>query len=123
MEQEICRAFEILSYVLVEMPGAPVKQALLDAGIGGDLMRQSYFTIMTKNAKAGEKERFYKVVRETLESIVKNGIDKKALEAALNGIEFREREAVLVGFRHLRRGFTMMMTLILHFYMRNIIVF
>ncbi len=100
MEQEICRAFEILSYVLVEMPGAPVKQAILDAGIGADIdvdfcdiMRQSYFTIITKNAKAEEKERFYKIVRETLEGIVKNGIDKKALEAALNGIEFREREA------------------------------
>ena len=43
-----------------------------------DIMRQSYFTIITKNAKAGEKERFYKIVRETLEGIVKNGIDKKA---------------------------------------------
>ncbi len=100
MEQEKCLAFELLSYVLVEMPGAPVKKALLDAGIGTDIdvdfcdiMLQSYFTITTKNAKAGEKDRFYQIIRETLEGIVKNGIDKKVLEAALNGMEFREREA------------------------------
>jgi len=100
MEQEKCRAFELISYVLVEMPGAPVKQALLDAGIGTDvdvdfcdILRQSYLAICTKNAKPGESERFYKVIRETLEDIVKNGIDKKALEAALNGTEFKEREA------------------------------
>lgn len=100
MEQEKCLAFELLAYVLVEMPGAPVKKALLDAGIGTDIdvdfcdiMLQSYFTITTKNSKAGEKKRFYQIIRETLEGIVKKGIDKKTLEAALNGMEFREREA------------------------------
>ncbi len=100
MEQEKCLAFELLSYVLVEMPGAPVKKALLNAGIGTDIdvdfcdiMIQSYFTITTKNAKAGERDKFFKIIRETLEGIVKNGIDKKTLEAALNGMEFKEREA------------------------------
>ncbi len=100
MDRNVCRAFELISYVLVEMPGAKLKQALLDAGIGTDIdvdfcdiLRQSYFAITTKNAKAGDKDRFYKVIRETLEDVVENGIDKKALEAAINGMEFREREA------------------------------
>lgn len=100
MDQEKCRAFELLSYVLAEMPGAPIKQALLDAGIGTDIdaefcdiLRQSYFTVCTKNAKPGDRDKFYKIVRETLEDIVKNGIDRKTLEAALNGTEFKEREA------------------------------
>lgn len=100
LNQKVCRAFELLSYVLVEMPGAPLKQALLDAGIGSDIdvefcdiLRQSYFGITTKNAKPGQKETFYKVIRESLEKVVKEGIDRKALEAAINGTEFREREA------------------------------
>lgn len=100
MDQEVCRAFELLSYVLVEMPGAPLKQALLDAGLGNDvdvdfcdILRQSYFCVSTKNAKAGEKERFLQVVRQTLEQQVRDGIDRKALEAAINGTEFKEREA------------------------------
>lgn len=100
MDQEVCKAFELLSYVLVEMPGAPLKQALLDAGIGNDvdgefcdILRQSTFCVTTKNAKAGEQEKFYQIIRETLEKLVKEGIDRKALEAAINGTEFKEREA------------------------------
>lgn len=100
MDQEKCRALELLSYVLVEMPGAPVKKALLDAGIGTDIdvdfcdiLRQSYFTICTKNAKPGNRDKFYQIIKETLEDVVKNGIDRKTLEAALNGTEFKEREA------------------------------
>lgn len=100
MEQEKCRAMELLSYVLVEMPGAPVKQALLDAGIGTDIdvdfcdiLRQSYFAIYAKNAKAGDRDRFYKIIRETLEEIVQKGLDKKTLESVLNGTEFKDREA------------------------------
>jgi Zn-dependent M16 (insulinase) family peptidase len=100
LDQKICRAFEVLYYVLVEMPGAPLKQALLDAGIGSDvdgefcdILRQSMFTISTKNAKAGQKQDFYRIIRETLEKLVAEGIDRKVLEAAINGMEFKEREA------------------------------
>ncbi len=100
MDQEVCKAFEMLSYVLAEMPGAPLKQALLDAGIGNDvevdfcdILRQSYFMLSTKNAKAGQKEEFYRIIRETLEQVVRDGVDKKALEAAINNTEFKEREA------------------------------
>lgn len=100
LDLNACRAFELLSYVLVEMPGAPLKQALLDAGIGSDIdvdftdiLRQSYLAIITKNAKPGRKKDFERIIRKTLEKIVKEGVDKKALEAAINGTEFREREA------------------------------
>lgn len=99
LDQYKCRAFELLSYVLVEMPGAPLKQALLDAGIGSDIdvdfsdiTRQSYFALTTKNAKPGQKQDFYRIIRETLEQVVSEGIDRKILEAAINGTEFRERE-------------------------------
>lgn len=97
--QEVCRAMGLLSYCLVEMPGAPLKQALLDAGIGTDIdvdfddsMCQCTFSIVTKNAEAGKKDEFYRVIRETLEGIIKDGVDGKDLEAAINGMEFREKE-------------------------------
>lgn len=96
----VCRAFELLSYVLAEQPGAPLKQALLDAGIGTDvevdfcdILRQSMFSISTKNAKPGLREKFYQTIRETLEKVVADGINRKDLEAAINGTEFRERES------------------------------
>ncbi|MCH5267324.1 MAG: insulinase family protein [Lachnospiraceae bacterium] len=100
LDINVCKAFEVLSYVLAEQPGAPLKQALLDAGIGTDvdvdfcdILRQSMFTIFTKNAKPGLRDKFQKILRETLESQVKKGINRKDLEAAINGMEFREREA------------------------------
>ena len=37
LDVKVCKAFEIMAYVLAEMPGAPLKQALLDAGIGTDI--------------------------------------------------------------------------------------
>lgn len=100
LDQKVCKALELIAYVLVEMPGAPLKQALLDAGIGSDIdvdfcdiLRQSTFTITTKNAKPGQKQMFYRILMDTLKQVVKEGIDRKALEAAMNGTEFREREA------------------------------
>lgn len=100
LDSRLCRAFDLLSYVLVEQPGAPLKQALLDAGIGTDvdvefcdILRQSMFTVSTKNAKPGMRDEFYRIIRETLEKLVSEGINRKDLEAAINGTEFRERES------------------------------
>ena len=100
LDQKVCKALELIAYVLVEMPGAPLKQALLDKGIGSDIdvdfcdiLRQSTFTVTTKNAKPGQKQEFYQTLKETLEQVVRDGIDRKVLEAAINGTEFREREA------------------------------
>lgn len=100
LDVKVCKAFEVLAYILVEMPGAPLKQALLDAGIGTDIdvdfcdiLRQSYFCITTQNAKAGDREKFYNIIMDTLRQQVENGLDSKALEAAINAMEFKEREA------------------------------
>lgn len=100
LDVKTCKAFEVLAYVLAEMPGAPLKQALLDAGIGTDIdvdfcdiLRQSYFALTTQNAKAGERKRFYDIIKSTLQEQVEKGVDQKALEAAINAMEFKEREA------------------------------
>ena len=100
LDVKVCKAFEIMAYVLAEMPGAPLKQALLDAGIGTDIdvdfcdiLRQSYFALTTQNAKAGDRQRFYDTIHSTLQEQVKQGLDQKALEAAINAMEFKEREA------------------------------
>lgn len=100
LDPVVCKAFELISYVVAEQPGAPLKQALLDAGLGTDvetdfcdILRQSTFSIVTKNAAPGQRDKFYNIIRQTLETVVKEGINRKDLEAAINGLEFREREA------------------------------
>ena len=51
------------------------------------------FLLYSKNANRDQKEAFIRVIEETLQSIVKNGMDKKSLEAGINYHEFRFREA------------------------------
>lgn len=99
-DKELYVAFQVLEYALVTMPGAPVKQALLDKGIGKDIdgkynnwILQPYFSITARNAEKEQKEEFVKTIMDTLKEQVENGIDKESLLAALNTFEFQYREA------------------------------
>lgn len=100
MDITLCAAFEVLDYALLSAPGAPLKKALLDAEIGKDIygsyddgILQPYFTIVAKGANGEKKEEFVTIIRKVLTEIADNGIDKKAVEAGINYLEFRYREA------------------------------
>ncbi len=100
LDPEFCNGFEALTDVLCSMPGAPVKQALLDAGIGTDLscvydtgVKQPYFSIIAKNANAEQKDEFIRIIEETLKGTAGSGLDRKAIRASLNSSEFKYREA------------------------------
>ena len=100
MDRELYQAFEILDYALLSAPGAPLKKALTDAGIGKDIMGsydngvyQPIFSVVAKNAEESQKDEFVKVIEDVLRGQVKNGINQKALLAGINYNEFRYREA------------------------------
>ncbi len=92
--------FSVLEYILLEVPGAPVREALNDAGIGDETgggymsgMRTPYFSIFAKNAQAGQKDAFLGTVKDTLRTLAEEGIDRRTIRAAINFMEFRAREA------------------------------
>ena len=100
LDRELYQAFSVLDYVLVSAPGAPVRQALIDAGIGQDVygsfedgMLQPFFSIVAKNANKEDQERFVSIIEETLQKLVKEGLNQDALLAGINSTEFRFREA------------------------------
>ena len=100
LDRELYLAFQILDYALLSAPGAPLKKALTDAGIGKDIMGsydngiyQPIFSVIAKNAEKSQKDIFVETVEEVLRTLVTDGIDKKALEAGINYHEFRYREA------------------------------
>ena len=100
LDKELYLALQVLDYALCSAPGAPVKVALLDAGIGEDVysvcengILQPFFSFVAKNAREEEKEKFVRILEETLQKLVKDGIDKNSLYAALNNFEFKYREA------------------------------
>ena len=99
-DAELHLAFEILTYLLLETPAAPLKKALLEANLGEDVfgsydnsILQPVMSVVVKNSNEDKKERFQKVVIECLERLVSEGIDKKLIEAAINIHEFKLREA------------------------------
>ncbi|MCI8268233.1 MAG: insulinase family protein [Lachnospiraceae bacterium] len=93
-------AFQILEYTLLGAPGAPLKQALIDAGIGKDVLGgyesgilQPYFTVIAKDANRDQRGEFLAVVKGTLRKLADQGINRKSLLAGMNYYEFKYREA------------------------------
>ena len=92
-------AFQVLEYVLLDAPGAPLKQALLDAGIGVDIyggfedgILQPSFEVTTKGARQEQREVFVETIEATLRKLAEEGLQKRSLLAGLNSLQFRLKE-------------------------------
>ena len=100
LDEMLYQAFDVLDYALVSSPGSPVRQALIDAGIGDDVygsydagILQPVFSFVAKNANASQADEFESIIESTLKEVVKTGINKEALLAGINSSEFKFREA------------------------------
>ncbi len=100
LDPKLYRAFRVLDHVLVDSVGAPLKQALLDKGLGTEIdslyetsIKQPFFSVLAKNVNSGRKEEFLETVTSVLQSICQEGLNQKSLQAALNSMEFQTREA------------------------------
>ncbi|MBQ7360378.1 MAG: insulinase family protein [Lachnospiraceae bacterium] len=100
LDQDLYVALQVLDYAIGTTPGAPIKKALIDKGIGQDIVSyysngilQPYFMVAAQNTSVDRKQEFVDTIDEVLANLVKEGIDKKALLAGINHFEFRYREA------------------------------
>ena len=100
LDPKLYVAFQILEYTMLDAPGAPLKQALIDAGIGKDVMGgyengilQPYFSVIAKDANKEQKGEFLAIVKGTLRKLADQGINRKSLLAGMNYFEFKYREA------------------------------
>ena len=100
LDRELYVAFQILDYALCSAPGAPLKQTLVDRGLGKDVysiydngVRQPYFSVISKGVSADKEQEFLTVINEVLTEIAEKGFDEKALLAGINYYEFKYREA------------------------------
>ena len=93
-------AFHVLRYILLGMPGSPLRKALIESGLGDDLagvgleseLRQMYFSTGLKGIDPGTADQVEALILETLEVLASQRIDPQTIEAAMNTIEFRLRE-------------------------------
>jgi len=93
-------AWQILEYLLIEMPSSPLRKALIDSGLGEDLagvgleaeLRQMFFSTGLRGMREADAPKVEALVRKTLERLVRDGIPDDLVQAAVNSVEFRLRE-------------------------------
>ncbi len=99
-DAQIVLGLNILTYILVATPASPLRKALIDSGLGDDLiggglsdsLRQAYFSTGLKGIAIEDAPRVEALIMQTLADLVEGGIEADMVAAALNTIEFRLRE-------------------------------
>lgn len=93
-------ALQMLSHVLMRTQASPLRKALIDSGLGEDViggglsdsLRQLYFSTGLKGVDPARLTEVEEVILNTLRQLVAEGIDPATTEAALNTVEFMLRE-------------------------------
>ena len=111
-------SLRILGHILIGTPASPLKKALLDSGLGEDLagigmedeLRHFIFSTGLKGTRKRHARKIEKLIFDTLESLVCDGIDPDMVAASMNTLEFHLREnntgAFPVGIALMRRVLT-----------------
>ena len=93
-------ALQILDHALLRMQGAPLRQALIDAGLGRDVdsnfesdILQPFFSIVVSKSETARADEFVRIVKDTLTQLADGGLDHTLVQASLNTLEFRLRES------------------------------
>ena len=104
LDPTVAMAFKVLTYVLLQSPAAPLKKALVDAGLGKDIsgdfqdgILQPLWGISVNGSDPDKQAQILPLVRKVLSDMVRSGLDKTLLTGALNRTEFALREADFVG--------------------------
>ncbi len=92
--------FELLDTLLIGMKASPLRQRLIESGLGEDLLGvgleneiyQMYFSTGLKGVKEENLKKVETLILNTLEDLSQKGFDKSLIEAGLNLIEFSLRE-------------------------------
>ena len=93
-------AFSYIDHALISGPGAVLKQRLLEEGLGEDIfggyadgVLQHYFSVVSKNAKEEDKDKFLQVVQDCFKEASEKGLDHKTIRASIHHDAFQYKEA------------------------------
>ncbi|MGD8456416.1 MAG: insulinase family protein [Anaerolineales bacterium] len=90
----------ILNHILVGTQASPLRKALIDSGLGEDLvggglspyLRQLTFSTGLKGIESKDASKVERLIQETLASLAETGIDPNMVAASMNTVEFQLRE-------------------------------
>ena len=92
---------EVLSELLVESAGSPLRKALVDSGLGEDLspasgletdVKQMAFTVGLRGTEADREAAVEKLVLDCCAGLARDGLDPVLVQSMMNRVEFRHRE-------------------------------
>ncbi|MDI9571174.1 MAG: insulinase family protein [Pseudomonadota bacterium] len=92
---------QVISGVLVGSAAGPLRKALIDSGLGQDLSpvtgferdyRQAVFAVGLRGIDADRAEAVKSLILDTLDRIVREGVDRELIEGTLHQIEIQGRE-------------------------------
>ncbi|MCE5285992.1 MAG: insulinase family protein [Pelosinus sp.] len=100
-ELDLLDDFSILDTVLLGSDDAPLKRAIIDAGIGQNVyssfdiaLKQPTYSIVVTNANEEQKAKLEQLVHDKLTELVNKGIDKKLIKSAYSIAEFQKRDLI-----------------------------
>lgn len=91
----------LLTELLLGHDGAPLSKALIESGLGEDLepaigleseLRYLIFTAGMRGVKKNKAAELEKLILDTIRKLIKEGIPKDEIEAALLSVDFADRE-------------------------------
>lgn len=92
-------ALDVLAHALTGTPGAPLRRALLDSGLGeaftgglASYLRQPAFSAGLRGVSPDHVDDVIRLVLDTLENVVEQALSAGDVAAARNTVEFRLRE-------------------------------
>ncbi len=92
-------AVTLLNMYLAESNESPLTKAVLQSGLAQDLsldiddsVAQPYLMLHIRNTEAAHRDELRRIIRETAEGLVQNGLDREELAAGLNQLAFRLKE-------------------------------
>ncbi len=99
-------SYAILAHALIGTPASPLRKALIDSGLGEDIagiglesdLREPIFSVGLKGTRARQAKKIETLIFDTLQKLVREGIDPDAIAASVNTLEFLLRENNTGGF-------------------------
>eukprot|EP00434_Breviolum_minutum_P044620 symbB.v1.2.039877.t1/scaffold6846.1/size15074/1 len=93
-------AMQFLNYLMMGTAASPLYKALVDSGLGSrvigggldDGMLQATFSVGLKDLKEEDVPKVEELVMKTLEELAEKGFESDDIKAAVNTIEFQNRE-------------------------------
>jgi presequence protease len=94
-------SFHIINHILLGHSGAVLNKALMESGLGRNLVygsglsdqsKEAFFTAGLEDVKEEDSDKIKSLIFDTLNKLVTEGIKDKDIEAALHQLEFSMRE-------------------------------